>query len=77
MNKSVQPSSSSADLGNSPVERGDLQRSAARCFANLSAHPKAREWAKRSGSLREAFLTAEDLAVRTYLAVALGVEAPS
>jgi len=52
-----------------PIE---LQRSAARCLANLSSHASVREWARRSGSLRNTLASAEDLGVRTYLSVALG-----
>mmetsp|Transcript_83004 Transcript_83004/g.231661 ORF Transcript_83004/g.231661 Transcript_83004/m.231661 type:complete len:647 (+) Transcript_83004:88-2028(+) len=51
-----------------------LQRSAARCLANLSAHPAARDWARRSAVLRAVLLKIDDLVARTYLGVALGVD---
>merc|ERR1712232_162331 len=47
----------------------ELQRSAARCLANLSSHSSVREWARRSGSLKTTLASAEDLGVRTYLSV--------
>eukprot|EP00747_Dinoflagellata_sp_TGD_P185217 gnl/TRDRNA2_/TRDRNA2_41641_c0_seq1.p1 gnl/TRDRNA2_/TRDRNA2_41641_c0~~gnl/TRDRNA2_/TRDRNA2_41641_c0_seq1.p1 ORF type:complete len:671 (-),score=95.72 gnl/TRDRNA2_/TRDRNA2_41641_c0_seq1:76-2055(-) len=57
------------------MEPAVLQRLAAKCLANLSTHPTAREWARQSGPLYEVFSSADaDLAVKTYVGVALGVE---
>eukprot|EP00928_Gymnodinium_smaydae_P072977 TRINITY_DN56252_c0_g1_i1.p1 TRINITY_DN56252_c0_g1~~TRINITY_DN56252_c0_g1_i1.p1 ORF type:complete len:755 (+),score=193.07 TRINITY_DN56252_c0_g1_i1:66-2267(+) len=53
-----------------------LQRTAARCLANLCVHPVARDWVRHSPGLRGALARAEDLATKTYLGVALGTGPP-
>lgn len=68
-----QPEAVAASAGG--VEVASLQRAAARALANLSSHPAAREWVKRSALLRGALASADDFAVRAYLAMALGVDA--
>merc|ERR1711957_223280 len=55
-------------------DSASVRRAAARCLANLSPHPAAREWISRSDSLRIAYAASTaDAAVRTYLGAALGV----
>lgn len=49
-----------------------LQRAAARCLANLSAHAPTRDWVRRSVPLRQALASSPDPAVRAYLGLALG-----
>lgn len=61
--------------GATDVDPATLQRSAARCLANLSSHPAAREWVRRSSAVRSAFASADDYAVSSYLGVALGADA--
>jgi len=51
-----------------------LQRAAARCLANLSPLPAARDWVRRSAPFWAALDGAEDMAVRAYLGTALGDE---
>lgn len=48
------------------------RRTAAKCLANLSAHPAVRVWCKQSSGLRSAFAASDDPAVRAYLGMALG-----
>jgi len=71
-----QPAAAAASTTNSKQqpEAVELQRSAARCLANLSAHITVREWARRSSALRGTLAATGDIAVRTYLGVALGTE---